>query len=220
VLLPELRLDWDDYPRRRLDRQNVDHLVRVLRSGQAWSTPLVADEELRLVDGWHRVEALREHYGDRWVRLEVEVLVVRCRPEDRLRVAAVLNRRHGRRLDDGDAARVAALLALRDASGSVEAQLRRACRDLAVGLTLARAALRELRGGPVARACARAHRLPSPPPVTVYDPGELTLEWARGALAGLDQMLLLRARDLTADPACLELLRRIHSRLSYLFGVS
>lgn len=215
VLLPELVLEWADYPRGRLDQQNVDHLVRVLRSGQPWATPLVVDEELRLLDGWHRVEAFREHYGDRWVRLEVEVLVVRCKPTDRLLAAALMNRRHGLRLDDRDAARVAALCVLRDAPESPGALLRRVCAELSVGVELARMALRELQGGTVRRRPAR--RLPSPPPVTVYDPRELTVDWARGALEALDQMLMVRARDIMADPICADLLRRIHVRLGYLF---
>jgi len=215
VLLPELVLEWSDYPRGRLDPQNVDYLVRVLRSGRPWATPLVVDEELRLLDGWHRVEALKEYYGDRWVRLEVEVLVVRCKPTDRLLAAALTNRRHGLRLDDRDAARVAALHVLRDAPESPGTLLRRVCAELAVGVELARMALRELQGAAVRRRPAR--RLPSPPPVTVYDPRELTVDWARGALEALDQMLMIRARDLLADSTCGDLLRRIHVRLGYLF---
>jgi hypothetical protein len=216
VLLPELALEWADYPRGRLDQQNVDHLVRVLRSGRPWATPLVVDEELRLIDGWHRVEALKEYYGDRWVRLEVDVFVVRCRPADRLLAAALMNRRHGLRLDDTDAARVAALWVLRDAPESPGTLLRRVCAELAVGVELARMALREMQRGTVQRR-RQLRRLPSPPPVAVYDPRELTVDWARGALEAIDQMLMVRARDLLADPACTDLLRRIHVRLGYLF---
>lgn len=212
VLLPELVLDWQDYPRERLDRRNVDHLLEVLRAGKGWRTPVVVDEELHVLDGWHRLQALREHLDSSLV--EVEALVVRCRPEDRLRVAALLNRAHGLRLTDEDAARCAARLASREAAeGGLERALRRWSRELAVPVSLAR---RAARGLPV-RERPRSPALPRRPDLP-WDPAGMTPSAAEEAARWLDEALGTRGRLLLADPGCEDALRRLFGRLQHLLA--
>lgn len=210
VLLPELDLDWSCYPRQRLDRRNVEHLLAVLKSGGRWWTPLVVDGELRLLDGWHRVHALREFYGDDAVRLEVEVLEVRCEPRDRLLVAALLNRWHGARLSDEDAARCAAALALSAPDGNTGAAVRRLARDLAVSVRMVRRALRGL-SPREERARARV-RLPLRPDL-VWDPRGMTPAVAVEVARWLDDTLSLKGRELFGDPTCAEALRQLFRRL-------
>ncbi len=113
VLLPEVVLCREDYARRGWSRSAVEEFARMVRRRVPWHTPLVVDRELHLLDGWRRYEAYRLAYPSDWHRVEVEVAVLECDPSERLLWSARLNRVHGERLSDEEAADVAARYALR-----------------------------------------------------------------------------------------------------------
>lgn len=111
-LLGELILVRRDYPRRYFSRAMTEEMARLIRQGVSWHTPMIVDRENHLVDGWRRFEGYRIVFPEDWPLLSVEVQVIDCPPEERLLMAAILNRIHGDRLDDEEAATVAAKYAI------------------------------------------------------------------------------------------------------------
>ena len=212
VLLPELRLDPSIYPRSRLERSNVEYLEQVLRAGGGWWHPIIATDDLAVLDGWHRIHALRNHYGPEHVRVEVEVLRVRCDPADRLLAAALLNRAHGSRLSDDDAARVAARLAAASAGVPLSRAIRDLARQLAVPERAVRAALSQNHRQPVRRPGL-------PPPPLRWDRAAMVPEVITDHARWLDEALTWSGRRAVEDPNCAGSLRALHARLGRLLGV-
>lgn len=100
VALRNLVLDDDLYPRQAVDAQHVRALAEALESG-ATLPPIIVDEAtLRIVDGWHRYEALTRLYGE---DAEIEVEARGYTSEADLYADAIrLNASHGRRFSNAD----------------------------------------------------------------------------------------------------------------------
>lgn len=65
IKITRLVLDDNIYPRDRLNSYHVDELVEALKAG-VQVPPIVADTStLKVVDGWHRIEAYRKFLGDK-----------------------------------------------------------------------------------------------------------------------------------------------------------
>jgi hypothetical protein len=209
VLLPQLVRDWSDYPRARMLRSWVEDLTAMIRDGVRWSTPLVADEDLHLLDGWHRVAAYEAVYGADAARLEVEVAVLPVPPGERLLTAARLNREHGARLSDEDAAMVAVRLAEVSAGEDVRKALRRYARLLVVDYAFAK---KMLRPASVDRRIVKA--VPRPP--MPFDRAGMTASAIEEAARWLDEALGWQAREALQDSAVRSALERLRARLDYL----
>jgi hypothetical protein len=209
VLLPQLIRDWPDYPRARMLRSWVEDLTAMIRDGVRWSTPLVADEDLHLLDGWHRAAAYEAVYGADAARLEVEVAVLPVPPGERLLTAARLNREHGARLSDEDAARVAVRLAEASAGEDVRKALRRYAQMLTVDYAFARKMLR-----PASLATRIVKAVPRPPMPFARE--DMTISAIAEAARWLDEALSAQARQALQDSAVRVALERLRARLDYL----
>jgi hypothetical protein len=57
-------MDYSIYPRERLNNYHVEELIEAIKAGV--KLPLIrADKDtLKVVDGWHRIEAFKKLYGD------------------------------------------------------------------------------------------------------------------------------------------------------------
>ena len=98
--LSELVLDYELYPRARINPQNVARLKESLQAGDVLP-PLLVDESTRtLIDGFHRYQAYHELYGE-----DHECDVVLRRYADRGAMLIEIGRtnaRHGQPLSVGD----------------------------------------------------------------------------------------------------------------------
>ena len=64
ILVSALMLDYNLYPRHVVDEQHVHYIVEAMRSG-AEMPPVVADKRSkRVIDGFHRVTAVKKMHGD------------------------------------------------------------------------------------------------------------------------------------------------------------
>lgn len=106
VKLVQVKLVEELYPRRGLDMVHVSHLQEAIRAGETLP-PIVVNEDMVLLDGAHRREALLREFGP---DAEHEVQVVQARGVEALAYAARINARHGLRLSAADQALVAARL--------------------------------------------------------------------------------------------------------------
>lgn len=209
--LGQLVLVRAEYPRKRFSRVMAEEMARLIRMGVKWHTPLVVDREDHLLDGWRRFEGYRIVHPEDWPLIEVDVEVVDCPPEERLLRAALLNRLHGDRLDDGEAAEVAARYALLRAPRD-EGELRKAAREYARMLAVETRLVLE-------RLFPKKKREPVPvvsmPPL-VFDRGEFTVENVRLACEWLADALAVVGRDAVEDPAARLSMERVHAALDYL----
>lgn len=103
VKVAALLLDYNLYPRHRIDSTHVAGMVRALAAGELFP-PIVADRtSRRVIDGFHRIEAIKRFSGEEaeidveWHSYETEA--------DMLEDAIRLNARHGNRLNPWDRAR-------------------------------------------------------------------------------------------------------------------
>jgi hypothetical protein len=104
VALMSLVEDFHVYPRHAVSSMHVLDIVRALEAGQDLPPPVVDAKTLRVVDGFHRVRALRRHLGD---DAKVQVDARTYDSDAALFIdAATLNASHGRRLDRHDQVRV------------------------------------------------------------------------------------------------------------------
>lgn len=96
-------LDFDLYPRNNIDAHNVRCIVDALAAG-AEVPPIVIDKKTkRVVDGFHRVKAFRQHYGE---DATIEAIEKSYRDDAELFLDAVrYNGAHGARLDPCDRTR-------------------------------------------------------------------------------------------------------------------
>lgn len=75
VRIIELVLDWNIWPRhtnQRLDATNLAKMKLAIKSGYALPQPIVNAKDMRIVDGFHRVTAYKELFGDDF---EIEVVL-------------------------------------------------------------------------------------------------------------------------------------------------
>ena len=99
----ELLLDYELYPRDRIEPFNVVQMAEALRAGRTLPPVIVDRKSLRVVDGFHRVRAYQRLYG-----LDAEIPVeLRDYKDDAeiFRDAVRLNADHGRQLSSYDRAR-------------------------------------------------------------------------------------------------------------------
>lgn len=96
----ELILDFDLYPRRNLDSHNVRNLVDALAAGAELPAVLIDKKSKRVVDGFHRVRAALQHFGD---EAEIEVIEKAYKDDAAIFLEAMrLNAAHGAKLDPCD----------------------------------------------------------------------------------------------------------------------
>jgi len=214
--LGELVLVRSEYPRRSFSRAAAEEMARLIRLGVTRHTPLVVDRENHLLDGWRRFEAYKVVYPSDWPLIAVEVLVIDCPPEERLLRAALLNRVHGERLDDEDAARVAAKYALLAAPATPRDLRKRAAeyaRMLAVETELV---LEKL--FPERKEKERPPLRVSPRPALLHDPEEFTVENVRLACEWLADALAVCGRDAAMEPDARSAMERAWAALDYALG--
>jgi hypothetical protein len=109
LALSELVRDFDLYPREQLDHVNVRDLVRSIKVGDGPNIPpIVVDQRLRIIDGFHRREAWVQVHGEDHV---VPVIVNHYPDEAAAFTDAVRrNTAHGVSLTSSDRIRAAARL--------------------------------------------------------------------------------------------------------------
>lgn len=65
VKISTLVLDYSIYPRQHLNTYHVEELIEAMKAGVIFP-PVKADKNtLKVVDGWHRIEATRKYLGDK-----------------------------------------------------------------------------------------------------------------------------------------------------------
>lgn len=99
--------DFSLYPRHAIDRSHVRNLRLAYEAGHTTPPPVV-DKENRIIDGWHRVRASRQAFGDD-AAIQCEVRDYKTRA-DALRDAISLNASHARKFDEQDRTRCVILL--------------------------------------------------------------------------------------------------------------
>lgn len=62
--ISDLKQDYTLYPRQYINSYHVKEFVEALESGAKFPPIIVEAKTLRIVDGFHRVEAYRKHWGD------------------------------------------------------------------------------------------------------------------------------------------------------------
>jgi hypothetical protein len=104
VPIKDLTLDWEMYPRESVSLANITSLRDALSVG-AKLPPIVAWKGTgRVVDGWHRVQACRFHYGEDYpIRVDWREYQS---PREAFIDSVALNATHGRRLQSGDWERI------------------------------------------------------------------------------------------------------------------
>lgn len=99
----ELLLDYDLYPRERIEPYNVNQMVEALRSGRELPPVVIDRKSKRVVDGFHRVRAYRKLYGP---DAKIPVALKDYKDDAEMFADAVrLNANHGRQLSTYDRAR-------------------------------------------------------------------------------------------------------------------
>lgn len=107
VPIADLVKDDSIYPRHKVDGSYVADLVRAIEGGAQLPPPLVDADTLRIVDGYHRVEAHRRNDPDG----TINCLMAKFPDEAAVVAAAVeANAAHGRKLDVQDKTRAALML--------------------------------------------------------------------------------------------------------------
>lgn len=102
IKVAELVIDYNLYPRQRIDSYHVNEMVESLKAGVIFP-PVVADNESkRVVDGFHRCAALQRLYKE---KAEVDVRLYKYASEAEMYKEAMrLNSAHGRNLTSYDKA--------------------------------------------------------------------------------------------------------------------
>lgn len=101
--LSKLLLDYELYPRDRIEPYNVNQMVEALRAGLELPPVVIDRKSKRVVDGFHRVRAYQKLYG---LDAEIPVEVRDYKDDAEMFADAVrLNASHGRQLSPFDRAR-------------------------------------------------------------------------------------------------------------------
>lgn len=106
MLLPVtgLILDWDLHPRGELVQSNLEQMIEALRAGATLPLVLVDRETRIVVDGFHRIHAYREVYGE---DAQIPTLLKNYgNREEMLLETARINNAHGQKLTEKDRRRV------------------------------------------------------------------------------------------------------------------
>jgi hypothetical protein len=110
VKLAELIEDWDLYPRQTFSSQWVLDLVDRLEEGATLPPPVIDRKGMRIVDGWHRVKALRKFLGS-GAEIDADVRTYKS-DADAVKDAVQLNDPEGRGLPLDRASRDRAVVLL------------------------------------------------------------------------------------------------------------
>ncbi|MBA7584142.1 hypothetical protein ES708_26095 [subsurface metagenome] len=103
IKVSELLLDYELYPRERIEPFNVTQMVEALKAGRELPPIVVDRKSHRVVDGFHRLRAYQKLYG---LDAEIPVEVRDYKDDAQMFADAVrLNANHGRQLSTYDRAR-------------------------------------------------------------------------------------------------------------------
>jgi hypothetical protein len=116
MVLAKIVLDETLYPRHKISDSNVSQLVEAIKAG-AILPPIILDEKtLKVIDGWHRVEAYRKVNGE---TAEVDVELHKYETKQAMFIDAVKrNAIQGYKLTTWD--RVRSIIMLEELGASVE----------------------------------------------------------------------------------------------------
>lgn len=99
----ELVLDYDLYPRNSIDAHNVSNLKEALLAGAEIPAVIIDKKSKRVVDGFHRVKAHLQAYGE---DASLDVIEKTYRSDSELFLDAMrYNSSHGAKLDSHDRTR-------------------------------------------------------------------------------------------------------------------
>jgi hypothetical protein len=101
IKISKLELDYGIYPREHLNPYHVEELVEAMKAGKTLPPVRVDKATLKVVDGWHRIEAYRKLNGDDF-KIDAE-LVEYGGIADMFQDAIRLNASHGKSLTTVDA---------------------------------------------------------------------------------------------------------------------
>lgn len=103
IKVSELLLDYELYPRDRIEPFNVTQMVEALKAGRELPPIVVDRKSHRVVDGFHRLRAYQKLYG---LNAEIPVELKDYEDDSKMFYSAVsLNANHGRQLSSYDRAR-------------------------------------------------------------------------------------------------------------------
>lgn len=103
IPIAKLVLDFNIYPRHKVDSTHVKHLAETMQAGHTLPPVIVDAKTMRVVDGFHRVRAARSLHGAEATMLcELRTYATEA---DVLADAIRLNAAHGRNLAPWDRAR-------------------------------------------------------------------------------------------------------------------
>lgn len=103
IKVSELLLDYELYPRERIEPFNVTQMIEALKAGRELPPIVVDRKSHRVVDGFHRVRAYQKLYG---LDAEIPVDLKDYEDDSKMFYSAVsLNANHGRQLSSYDQAR-------------------------------------------------------------------------------------------------------------------
>jgi hypothetical protein len=99
----QLKQDWSIYARCTVDKDHVFAMVEALRAGYSLPPIIVDLASYRIVDGFHRYSAFKQHYG---LRCSIDIIEVEY-PDERELVLDSIRRNacHGRPFSNDDRAK-------------------------------------------------------------------------------------------------------------------
>jgi hypothetical protein len=100
VFIADLVLDYEIYPRQTVDATHVSHLCQAIASGTEIPPIIICKKTNRVIDGFHRIMAIKKLYGE---DADVEVVKKQYKNEAHTLLDAIkYNADHGRKLDRCD----------------------------------------------------------------------------------------------------------------------
>jgi hypothetical protein len=105
IEMSKLVFDYTVYPRHKISEFNVNDLLRVLQSGGELS-PITWDNKTRIIiDGFHRVTALKKYHGND-NDIKIAGYEIDCKDKGEMLLKSTeLNSKHGLKLSEWDKAR-------------------------------------------------------------------------------------------------------------------
>lgn len=102
IKISKIALDYDIYPREHLNAYHVDEIVEALKAGTRMPPIIIDQSTFKVVDGWHRIEAIRKQLGD---KASIEAELKEYEDEAAMFADSIrLNASHGQRLSRMDEA--------------------------------------------------------------------------------------------------------------------
>lgn len=105
INVAEIILDYDLYPRSKVDSQHVGYMIEAMKAGVKLPPVVIDLETKKATDGFHRITGYRRHYGNDHM---VNVIVKKYASEQEMFLDAIkYNADHGRMLTTEDRVRCA-----------------------------------------------------------------------------------------------------------------